>query len=387
MVLVESLVARFPLCVRGLTAEPRLWLDTLSALRTTSDPDTQRAKLRRLLGTPEATPDSQLNRTEEEELEPLRNFLMLTRNVDLRPESIRAILSLRVDRLWGPVHRGEEAVLAMRSGDTESFGAILAETDSQDRSKTVRAALDQIEADLRERLTVAVLGGINALATVMPGYREHAKAYRDDAADFLLIASPGEFRSLTSETTSLLFGPGLSALPRGAAIIDRAIASLAPASGPGATAIVRVLATISPDISIAAAATARPLLAQLGDDELAPLFEDAERNRNLLVPNVEGVYRARLTEWDANDVDQRQFEVAAQRLQEIRGSDWSMDDTADQVAIRATGQLALIPEAATAAIVAIANMLKEVGANTNVDALASGLANATNIVCSRWVWN
>lgn len=393
LVVVEALIARFPMCVNRLNAEPRSWLKAAATVRSTTDAEERRAELRWLLG---RTRVAQNNRSvekddraveindraveiEDEEFRPFANFLMLTRNVELRPESIRAILSLRPDRQWGLLHRGDEAAIALQNGDGATFAAILEDTPAADRPQTVDVAIDQIKSDLEQSLSVSVVNGINVLSLVMSAYEDQARAIRDAAADFLLVTPQSDFRLLTLEAIDFIFGPGLGKLPRGAVILDRATTGLTPGGTPDATAVVRLLATVSTDIDSKAAGKARPLLAKLSDPELEPLFGDVGRNRSLMVPEVEGTYRARLIAWDANDADQSQFETAAHRLQAIRGDDWSADDTADQVATKATTQVASLPDTAHGSIVAIAAMLKDVGPNPNIDALALVLAGSPNL--------
>jgi KAP family P-loop domain len=376
LVVVEALIARFPTCVSRLNAEPRAWVATADAVRSKTDPAERRSDLRWLLGAPRVGVKDGVIEVEDEEFSPFVNFLMLTRNVHLRPESIRAILSLRPDRQWGLLHRGDEAAISLQSGDGATLAAILEDTPIADRPETIRAAIDQIEADRKQSLPVAVVNGINALAVVIPLFEELAGTLRDVVADFLATTPPSDFRLLTPEAIEFVFAPGLVGLPRAKTILDRAIGELTPGGTPDATAVVRILAAVSSELDGTAGETARPLLATLGDPELEPLFTDVERNRGLLTRDVEAAYVSRLAEWDANDADQGKFEGAAQRLRAIREREWTADDAADRIATRATSQMASLPEAAQGSVLAIAAMLNDVGANTNIDAFALALAQA-----------
>jgi hypothetical protein len=377
LALVEALIAQFPTCLTRLNAEPRAWLAAVEAVRSKTDAGERRPELRWLLGRPRASVEGSSLEVEDEEFTPFVNFLMLTRNVVLRTESIRAILSLRPDRQWGSLHRGDEAAVALQIGDGATLSAILEDTPIADRPETLRVARDQIEADRRQNLSVGVVNGINALPLVIPPYEDVAVALRDVVADFLATTSPSDFRLLTPEAIEFVFGPELGVLPRRKTILDRAIGELTPGGTPDATSVVRILALTSGDIDGTARDTAGPLLAKLSDPELEPLFGDVDRNRWLLTGDVDAAYVARLVAWDANDSDQRAIETAANRLRVLRNRIWTADDAADRIAIRATTQVPSLPEAAHDSVLAIVAMLGDVGANINVDAFAQSLAQAS----------
>lgn len=371
LVVVEALVARFPMCVGRLNAEPRKWLTRADAVRSKTERDDRRPDLRWLAGRPVKDPKDAVLEVEDEDFVPLVNFLMLTRNVALRPESIRAILSLRKDREWGSVYRGDEAAAALQGGDGVALAAILEDTPPADRPATIRVAIDRMESDQKQSLSVSVLNGINALAGIISEFDELTVPLRNVAADFLATTPPSVFRLLTPEAIDFIFGPGLAALPRSGTILDGAIKELTPGGTPDATAVVRILAAVSEEIDVKAG-TARPLLAKLSDAELEPLFGDVERHRNLFA-DVAVTYGERLGEWDAAAVDQDQFVIAAERLRSIWGTNWTSPEAADKIATRATAQLAALPETAQGAALAIAAMLKDAGANAATDAFALAL--------------
>lgn len=380
LVLVEALIARFPMCVNRLNAEPPKWLAFAASVRSTTDADLRRPNLRWLLGKPQADPKDGVVEVEDEEFSPFVNFLMLTRNVDLRPESIRAILALRPDRQWGLRHRGDEAAVALLGGDSATLAAILDDTPAADRAQTIHVAIDQLETDRKQNLPIAVVNGINALSSIISPSDDLAANLRDVAADFLATTTQSDFRLLSSEAIEFVFAGGLVRLSQGKAILNRAVAELMPGGSPDATAVVRILATVADDIDGTIGATARALLAKLSDLELEPLFDDIHRNRGLLAGEVESLYIARLSTWDPNDADQAQFERAAQRLQTIRVGHWNADDAgATAIAAQATLQVATLPDAADAAVLAIAAMLADVGANASVDAFALALAQTPRL--------
>jgi hypothetical protein len=376
LVVVEALIARFPMCVGRLNAEPRKWLTTAETVRSKTNAAERRADLRWLVGRPAEDPKDGVIEVEDEDFIPLVNFLTLTRNVAVRPESIRAILSLRKDREWGSVHRGDEAAAALQGGDGVTLATILEDTPIADRSGTIRVGIDRIASDQKQNLSVSVLNGINALAPVVPAYEDLIVPLRDVAADFLATTPPSDFRLLTPEAIDFIFGPGLGVLPRANTIIDRAITELTPGGTPDATAVVRILSIVAADIDGKAAIAARPLLAKLSDLELEPLFGNVERNRALLTGEVPVLYGERLAEWDAAATDQGQFEIAAKRLRAIWGANWTVEEAADKIATQATAQLAALPETAQGTALAIAAMLKDAGANTTTDAFALALTQA-----------
>ena len=239
LVVVEALVARFPMCVGRLNAEPRKWLATADLVRSTTNPGERRPALRWLVGRPAADPRGGVIEVEDEEIAPLVNFLMLTRNVTLRPESVRAILSLRPDREWGSIHRGDEVAAALQGGDGVGLSAILEDTEPTARPATIRVAIDRIESDQKQGLSVSVLNGVNALALVISGFDDLTVPLRDVAADFLATTPPSDFRLLTPDAIDFIFGPGLARLPHAKTILDRAITELTPGGDPDATAVVR----------------------------------------------------------------------------------------------------------------------------------------------------
>jgi hypothetical protein len=380
LVVVEALIARFPMCIARLYAEPRKWLRTADKVRSKTEPDERRSDLRWLVGRPGEDPKDGVIEVEDEEFAPIVNFLMLTRNVALRPESVRAILSLRSDREWGSVHRGDEAAAALQGGDEVALAAILGDTPAAERPATIRVAIDRIESDQKQSLNVAVLNGINALAGIISAFGELTVPLRNVAADFLATTPTSVFRLLTPGAIEFIFAPRLAGLPRANTILDRVIKELTPGGSPDATAVVRILAAVGKEIDVKAGQAARPLLAKLSDAELEPLFDDVERNRALLTGEVAVVYGERLAGWDAAATDQGQFETAAERLRSIWGTNWPVEEAADKIAARATAQFVALPDTAQGTALAIAAMLKDAGVNAATDAFALAMVQSPALV-------
>lgn len=378
LAVVEALVARFPTCVGRLNAEPHAWLAAAESVRSTMDPAERRPDLRWLLGKLRSSDEGQIE-LEDDEYNSFVRFLLLTRNVVLRPESIRAILSLRSDRQWASVYRGDEASAALQTGDAATLAAILEDTPADDRHGLIRVAIDQIAADLKEDLSVGVLNGINALSFVIDTDPASAADLRNLAAQFLATADPRNLRLLTPVATEYLFADGLRTIPYAKSILDRSIGELGQTDSPDTTSVVRILAVVATDLDAEDCAAARPLLAKLSDKELGPLFGDVERSRELLVGEVDSMFVNRLVTWDASEPDQDTIETAAQCLGSIRAGDWRADDAADRIAARAATQIPSLPDSAQNAATAIAAMLRGAGANANIDTFALALAQSPTL--------
>lgn len=363
LAVIESLLVRFPNSLRVLLDQPRRFTD----LRRRDGPLAD--------GSPEAVLAREVAGAEVVTQLELIRLMQGTREVELTPSDIRAVLSLREEREWRGV--GDAAVVAqsLEAGDGPSLMTILEQLPSESRPEAVSRWVEWIRKSAADGYRTFAFNGLNAAAAAVDPASADASRLRAVGLEMLKGDDFNDAVGRLSDSAVALLFAAEDRQPEKLQAWRRATEAVSVETPEttlnGCVRLIRSGARFASDSQLA---TIQSRLANFGHAALEPLFEDPTEPR-LIAGDLGNRYATDLAtlELVAGNVDS--YLVAAQRLRIARGNGWSDGPLITPLAQRLAVQLPLVSEIGDQAIQLIDDLTAVTGdfVGGGVSALMTGL--------------
>lgn len=378
---IEVLVARFPGTIAQLNNDTERSIRRVNEIRRHTEGVERTSQILALLGRRSVAPASDEDKKlwvqeQQRHVQALLDFLLFTRPTVPSADVIRTLLTVRPNRQLGPLADPGAAERALKAGDATALRTELGSLSGEELHEALVGLLDEVKVDLAAPWRNGARAGLNALAPVAVVDARAIDMLRTEAADYLIAGDASDFRALKQETLMALFPKGARGTPRGAALAERAVASIATASSLPVVGVVRFVVATADALVGSKLDEAKGALAKLSDDELNPLFAIGVSGRLLPGP-VTDLYVARLVALDP-EAALAPLEAAADRLSVAQDrAEWDGSEALIPVFDRLTTVLAT--PAATESLLPllekVAALTEDLESDAHLDTLALRLVS------------
>lgn len=323
LALVESLLAQFPTLLRGMSEEPRNFVNARARLGSASGADAQAAALAEVVGNAKV------------DLPLLNSFLAAYRDVELSVPELRLVLSLRPDREWSGVTDPTELRAAVWEGDGEAFATALRGTPENEQAVALSRAIYRVERSIN--FPRDALNALVATVTVIADYPTETHRLRT-AAVRTLLASDLPRRLVTADLASFVFGGEHWQIGDLATAFVATLESAQDTAQPGLVRAVQLAVT---RLDKADGDKARAALAVLPPATLESLFEP-NVDVGLVTGPVAAAFAGRAAALDLTADDQSATIMNLDRLAQFRNAGGKADASFAPIAARLVEQIGLV---------------------------------------------